>query len=110
MARRFYSSQLTQERLSLQREAVNVQTWRWGANPTGGGVGTGDMTKAVYDTNNDGYVDEVKFASSALPAAAAAYEGRFHYYAPAGGTAGYLYFCVKNSVGGYEWIYVAQSS
>jgi len=71
---------------------------------------TGDMAKATYDTNNDGFVDEVALVSSALPTASSTYAGRFHYYGPGSGTEGNLYFCMRNSSGGYEWVIVGQSS
>lgn len=109
MARRFFKSQIATQRLSNNREAEFLSTWRRAANPSAGS-GTGDMLKATYDADSDGFVEAVKVPPAALPAAGATYAGRFWHVAGAVGTSGTLYFCCINSSGSYEWVQVSQSS
>lgn len=82
---------------------------------SGVGGGTGDMAKSTYDTDNNGVVDlseNVALAPSATGPVApvAGDEGKFFYFRPGGGAASVLYFCISNSAGSLEWIFVGQSS
>jgi hypothetical protein len=76
------------------------------------GGGAGDMLKATYDTDNDGFVDKFKaeyYGTTALPAASGTTRGRL-IETKAAGQPGQLNYCITNTSGGYEWIIIGQSA